>query len=192
MPEWDATTWNTMLTGYSLQGNLVKAEKIFQEMPEKVLVSWTAMLTAYAQHGQIGKSKALFEEMPARNLTSDSVAFVSLLLGFSHRGDVYRSWKCFRSMVSDFGLSPGKQHFSCMVDALGRAGYLWEAQELIACMPVLPDPQDWTSLLAACKTHGDCEVGTWAAEEALKAESGSHGASYVLLANLFKRSINRQ
>ncbi|EFJ29993.1 hypothetical protein SELMODRAFT_90070 [Selaginella moellendorffii] len=182
-------SWTSMLTAFSNSGKIDHALWFFENMPRRDLVAWNAMVATYAQHGHIDQAKSLFFAMPEHDT---DVAFVSLLVGFSHRGDVYRSWKCFRSMVSDFGLSPGKQHFSCMVDALGRAGYLWEAQELIACMPVLPDPQDWTSLLAACKTHGDCEVGTWAAEEALKAESGSHGASYVLLANLFKRSINRQ
>lgn len=50
-----------------------------------------------------------------------------------------------------------------VVDLLGRAGQLEEAKLLIANMPLEPNGATWGSLLGACKTHGNVELGELAA-----------------------------
>ena len=46
-----------------------------------------------------------------------------------------------------------------MVDLLGRAGYVKEAENMIESMPLSPDVPAWGALLGACWKHGENEVG---------------------------------
>ena len=54
----------------------------------------------------------------------DHISYVSVLSACSHAGLVTEGKQCFYSMTEDFGISPTSEHFSCMVDLLGRAGLL--------------------------------------------------------------------
>ncbi|EFJ21338.1 hypothetical protein SELMODRAFT_18349, partial [Selaginella moellendorffii] len=79
--------------------------------------------------------------------------FVLALAASGHGGRVFDSRRHFQSMVADFDLEPRKQHYSCMVDALARAGYLDDAMELLENMPYRPDTVDSMCFLAACRSH---------------------------------------
>jgi len=46
-----------------------------------------------------------------------------------------------------------------MVDLLGRAGLLEEAEEMIRNMPMKADFVIWGTLSAACRTHGNVNIG---------------------------------
>ena len=46
-----------------------------------------------------------------------------------------------------------------MVDLLGRAGLISEAQEFIKNMPIAPDAFVWGALLGACKMYVKVELG---------------------------------
>lgn len=46
-----------------------------------------------------------------------------------------------------------------MVDLLGRAGLISEAEVFIANMPIEPDAFVWGALLGACSIHGKVEPG---------------------------------
>lgn len=71
-----------------------------------------------------------------------------------------------------------------MVDLLGRAGLLEEAEEMIRSMPMKADIVIWGTLLAACRTHGDVNIGERAAES-LAGLAPSHGGGKVLLSNIY-------
>ncbi|XVF19637.1 hypothetical protein REPUB_Repub11eG0127800 [Reevesia pubescens] len=55
-------------------------------------------------------------------------------------------------MEERFGVKPGLEHYTCMVDILGKAGLVEEAEELET------DEALWNALLAACKVHGKVGV----------------------------------
>ncbi|KAM1074546.1 hypothetical protein ACFX11_019729 [Malus domestica] len=52
-------------------------------------------------------------------------------------------------MKIEHRLKPRLEHYYCMVDVLGHAGCVKEAEQLIAEMPFEPDPYIWRSLLGA-------------------------------------------
>ncbi|KAI4985212.1 hypothetical protein ZWY2020_017842 [Hordeum vulgare] len=82
------------------------------------------------------------------------------------------------------GIEPELDHYSCMVDLLGRARFLDEAWDLIHTMSTPPNATIWGSLLAACRMHGNIPIGIHAAEHRLKMEPGC-AATHVQLANLY-------
>lgn len=70
-------------------------------------------------------------------------------------------------MEMDYGIIPTIEHYSCMVDLLGRAGYLDEAWDLIHKMPMLPDATVWGAFLSSCRIHKNLELGEIAAQSFL-------------------------
>jgi hypothetical protein len=71
-----------------------------------------------------------------------------------------------------------------MIDILGRAGYLEEAEKFIQNMPFEPDAIGGAALLGACRSHSNIELGSRVAEQLFKLEP-SNAAPYVVLANMY-------
>ncbi|EFJ17978.1 hypothetical protein SELMODRAFT_444639 [Selaginella moellendorffii] len=142
------------------------------------VVSWNAMITAHAQLGfaasrhKNGASKAmeLWNEMHLDGIQPDSISFTVILTLCSHVGLVDQARLYFVWMLQELdGRSVGREeHYGCIVDVLGRLGWLSEAEELIHTMPVTPSQVAWISMLSACRIHPDAARGKWAAQEATK------------------------
>lgn len=90
----------------------------------------------------------------------------------------------FNSMRGEFGFKPRIEHYGCMVDLLGRAGLLKEADSLIASMPMEPDAVIWGALLGACSFHGNLELAETAVEKLMHLEP-HNTANLVILSNIY-------
>jgi hypothetical protein len=71
-----------------------------------------------------------------------------------------------------------------MVDLLGRAGYLHEAEDMIKAMPGKPDAAVWIALVGACRIHGNMEMGECIATQVLEMYP-ENPPGYVLLSNIY-------
>ncbi|XP_044469192.1 pentatricopeptide repeat-containing protein At2g22410, mitochondrial-like [Mangifera indica] len=182
------TLCNALIDMYAKCGFAGRALDIFSEMPEKNLVSWNVIIGAVALHGYGLKGVNLFEEMlGGRIWRPDEITFMGLLSACSHSGLVDIGKYYFDRMKSVYGVSPEIQHYACMVDLLGRGGFLEEAVRLIGRMPMKPDVVIWGALLGACRTHCNVEIGKLILKQLLELEPNSSGL-YVLIANLFSES----
>lgn len=121
------------------------------------------------------------------DLVFSFVLQVGVLSACSHTGLVDRGTEYFYSMNRDYGIIANSKHYTCMVDLLGRAGRLDEAQNLMRKMPFEPDAATWGALLGACRVHGNTELGEKAAEVIFEMEPENSGM-YVLLSNLYAAS----
>ncbi|XP_059665987.1 pentatricopeptide repeat-containing protein At4g02750-like [Cornus florida] len=157
---------------------------IFEEMAERDKVTWNAVLAGCAQNGLGDEAVKIFEKMKAEGLVPDHISFLGLLCACSHSGLVHEGWGYFNSMTHDYGIMPLIQHYTCMVDLLGRAGRLSEAVSLIENMPVEPDFVIWEALLAACRIHHNMKLGQRVAERLFQMGSQKSGP-YVLLSNIY-------
>nr|CAN74807.1 hypothetical protein VITISV_022137 [Vitis vinifera] len=110
-------------------------------------------------HGRGKEALELLDEMVAYGVKPNAVTFTSLFSACCHAGLVEEGLQLFHSMRSKFGVTPGIQHYGCIVDLLGRAGHLKEAYDFVRGMPVEPDAILWRSLLSACKVHRDVVMG---------------------------------
>ncbi|EFJ13840.1 hypothetical protein SELMODRAFT_121529, partial [Selaginella moellendorffii] len=137
-------------------------------------VTWTMLITVYAQNGEIGEAKLGFDAMPERNelFRPEEVAFVNILNSCSHLGLLAEARLQFQSKTTAWLLRG-----SCVVDILGRAGRMGDAEELLKAMPFVPDEVVWASFLNSCRIHSDLERGGRAAK--LRSNDPSH---YLLLA----------
>ena len=175
---------NALIAMYSKSGNLQDARRLFDRMAEHNTVSFNSMIAGYAQHGIEMESLSLFQRMLERGIAPTSITFISVLSACAHTGRVEEGWNYFKMMKEKFGIEPEAEHYSCMIDLLGRAGKLSEAENLIATMPFNPGSVGWASLLGACRIHGNIELAVKAANQVLQFEP-SNAAPYVVLSNMY-------
>ncbi|KAJ8754779.1 hypothetical protein K2173_012168 [Erythroxylum novogranatense] len=180
---------NALINMYARCGNLVKARDIFDNLPIKSVVSWTAIIGGYGMHGQGEIAVGLYDSMIRTGVKPDRTVFVCVLSACSHAGLTDRGLDYFDSMERKYGLQPGPEHYSCMVDLLGRAGRLHEAQMFIETMCVKPDGGVWGALLGACKIHKNVEVAELAFERVIELEPTNIGY-YVLMSNVYNDAGN--
>ena len=169
---------------YAKCGKISKALQVFQELPRRNSLTWTAIICGLALHGNAYAAIAYFSEMIDSNLVPDEVTFLGLLSACCHGGLVEEGRKYFAQMSSKFNLSPKLKHYSCMVDLLGRAGLLEEAEALIKSMPMAADAVVWGALFFACRIHGNVLMGERVASKLLQLDPHDSGI-YVLLANMY-------
>ncbi|KAL5720098.1 Pentatricopeptide repeat-containing protein [Ranunculus cassubicifolius] len=183
-PESNIFVGNSLIDMYTKCGSVKEGYRVFENMEERDHVSWNAMIVGYAQNGYGTEALDLFARMLRSSENPDHVTMIGVLSACSHAGMVEEGHRYFRSMSDEYGLVPSKDHYTCMVDLLGRAGCLEEAKKFIESMPIEPDTVLWGSLLAACKVHGNLEMGIPVAEKLLNLDP-SNSAPYVLLSNMY-------
>ncbi|KAG8384235.1 hypothetical protein BUALT_Bualt04G0096800 [Buddleja alternifolia] len=178
---------NALVAMYSKCGNLQDAKSLFDRMPEHNNVSLNSMIAGYAQHGHGTESLLLFEQMLEKSIAPTSITFVSVLSACAHTGRVEDGQRYFRVMTEEFKIEPESEHYTCMIDLLGRAGKLNEAERLIQTMPYNPNIMAWGSLLRASRTHGNMELAEKAASQCLQLDP-SNAAPYVMLTHMYSRA----
>jgi pentatricopeptide repeat protein len=55
-------------------------------------------------------------------------------------------------------ISAKSEHYTCMVNVLGCAGHLQEAENMVMAMPCQPHVGAWMALLSTCRIHGNVEM----------------------------------
>ncbi|RAL54566.1 hypothetical protein DM860_001694 [Cuscuta australis] len=169
---------------YCKCGRLEMARKAFDRMKDKNVKSWSAMIAGYGMHGRAKEALEVFYAMNHAGVTPNYITFVSVLAACAHAGLLDEGWHWFRAMEHRFHINPGLEHYSCMVDLLGRAGYLTKAYNLINEMKVLPDSVVWGSLLAACRMHKNVELAELCANKLFEIDPTNCGY-YVLLSHIY-------
>ncbi|KAG1368024.1 pentatricopeptide repeat-containing protein [Cocos nucifera] len=177
----DMVLSNAMIHAYARCGSIMLAESVFKEMVVHDEVSWNSMIKAYAAHGRGREALRAFERM---DVPPDSATFVGLLTACSHCGLVNEGQDVFKSMSEVYKITPQLDHYACMVDILGRAGKLLEAEDLINRMPMAPDSVIWSALLGACRKHGEARIGEKAAQKLMELEP-QNSVGYVMMSNIY-------
>uniref|UniRef100_A0A2P2IML0 Uncharacterized protein n=1 Tax=Rhizophora mucronata TaxID=61149 RepID=A0A2P2IML0_RHIMU len=175
---------NSLIDMYMKCGSVEDGCRVFEKMEERDYVSWNAMIVGHAQNGCGVEALRLFRKMLVFGEKPDHVTMIGVLCACSHAGLVEEGRYYFLSMTEEYGLVPVKDHYTCMVDLLGRAGCLDEARNLIEAMPMQPDAVVWGSLLSACKVHHNITLGRYVAEKLLEINPTNSGP-YVLLSNMY-------
>eukprot|EP01018_Ginkgo_biloba_P029369 Gb_08125 [translate_table: standard] len=185
---------NSLVAMYAKCGSIELACQVFDNMlmndgtshAQKKCGIWNAIIVGYGMHGYGKVALALFSQMTQTGLKPNDITFISVLSACSHASLMDEGWKYFKCMSEDYCVTPKVEHYSCMVDLLGRAGHLDEAEEFIQKMPVEPSAGVW-ALLGACRIHHNIELGERAAE-CLFVLDPEYDGLYVLLSNIYAAS----
>ncbi|KAG0512489.1 hypothetical protein BDA96_10G018200 [Sorghum bicolor] len=176
---------NALVEMYAKCGSIRRAWMVFRGIgKQRDLCSWNSMIMAFAVHGLWREVLGLFHKLRMTGAKPDGITFVGVILACTHGGLVDEGKLLFNSMREEFGLKPRIEHYGCMVDLLGRAGLLKEADSLIASMPMEPDAVIWGALLGACSFHGNLELAEVAVEKLMRLEP-QNTANLVILSNIY-------
>ncbi|KAJ1281641.1 hypothetical protein BS78_04G321200 [Paspalum vaginatum] len=145
---------------YAKHGCIQTAMDVFHGVVSefKTVELFNAMIHGLAHRGYGKKAISLFDEMESLGLHPDGITFVGVLCACSRSGLVDEGSKLFNSMSDKYGVKPDVKHHACMVDLLGRAGRLEDAYSFIQRMPFKANHVVWSSLLTACKIHGNKNI----------------------------------
>ncbi|KAG9155293.1 hypothetical protein Leryth_021325 [Lithospermum erythrorhizon] len=169
---------------YSKCGDLESAEYVFDTMKEKDVVAWSAMIMGFSMNGQSKNALQLFYRMTNENVKPNDATLLGVLCACVHAGLVDEGRKLFNNMYEQFGLTPQLEHYSCIVDLLGRASLLDEAYDMIKSMPLEPHSGVWGALLGACKLHGKVELAEQAIEHLMQLDH-EDGGYLAIMSNIY-------
>ena len=150
---------NSLVDMYVKCGLLAEAQEVFNGLLVKSEVAWTTLITGYAQAGESENVFMTFTRMLQANAKPTGVTFISILNACSHGGVVEKGGWYLHVMIKYFECIPALEHYSCIVDILGRAGHLEKAVAVIEWMPFHPIDVVWLTLLGACRRWGNVELG---------------------------------
>lgn len=131
-----------MLTAYAENGEINKARKVFDEMPDRNIASYNAMITAYHRKKMVSEAFELFSSMPERN----SISYATMITGFVRVGMFDMAEKLYFEnpvTVSSNVLINGY----LMVGRIGDAVRIFDGMEE-------KDVVSWSSMI-----NGFCRVG---------------------------------
>ncbi|XP_002981045.2 pentatricopeptide repeat-containing protein At5g27110 [Selaginella moellendorffii] len=182
--EKDTVVANALVNFYSKCGNLDTATSLFGALDYRDVVSWNGIIAGFAHNGHAREALKSMWLMQQDGVRPDAITFLTILSASSHAGFLRQGGDDFVSMAVDHELERGVEHYGCMIDLLGRAGRIGDAEYFVSAMRDEDKEVSWMTLLSACEVHGD--------EERAKRVAGSivemnpqHSSAYVALSNLY-------
>ncbi|XP_021714578.1 pentatricopeptide repeat-containing protein At5g44230-like [Chenopodium quinoa] len=182
-PDGNVVIGSALVDMYAKCGRVDGAYEIFKVMKERNVYTYSSMILGFAVHGRAAEAIQLFYEMDKTDIRPNKITLIGVLTACSHAGMVNEGRQLFRSMEEKYGVIPTGDHYTCMVDLLGRSGHLEEALALAKSMPLDPHGGVWGALLGACRIHNNPDIAQVAASHLFELEPNNIG-NYVLLANI--------
>ncbi|KAF3449500.1 hypothetical protein FNV43_RR10228 [Rhamnella rubrinervis] len=183
--EFDLILENSLISMYSKCGEINDAYRIFTNMVSRDLVSWNSMIMGFSVHGLSNDTLKIFVGMLKSGSLPNSVTFLAILSACSHAGLVSKGWEFFSAMNNVYAIEPGLEHYICMINLLGRAGKVKEAEELILSLPFEPGHAVWGALLGVCGfSESNAKIARHAAKQVLKLDP-LNAPAHVVLCNIY-------
>ncbi|GAB4851409.1 hypothetical protein Ancab_030811 [Ancistrocladus abbreviatus] len=183
---------NSLIDAYTKNGMIENAISVFMQMGQmRDQCSWNVMIAGYGINGQGLKACELLDQMEEDGCKPDSITFTSLLSSCVHSGLIEEGCRFFSMMSNKYNIKPGLEHWTCIIDMLGRAGRLEDAYQLLVSHgdALLDSDAIWGALLDACRTNMNSELGELAGKKLLKLAPENCGY-HTLFSNLYV-STNR-
>lgn len=122
---------NGLVSMYGKCGSINNAKREFLTMKERNLISWNSLIAGYSQHGYTEEVIELFEEMRRTRIQLDNATFTTVISACSRTGLIGRGLEYFNILRKrDPFETLSVELYTSVVDMLGRAGYVNEAEAL--------------------------------------------------------------
>lgn len=187
--ELDEVLGTALIDMYAKCGCIGIACDVFEKMPCRDVFAYTSLILGLANHGESFSALEVFRRMEDEGVWPNEVTFISVLSACSRVGLVEEGLRIFGRMKDVYGIVPRPQHYGCLVDLLGRAGLLEQANKVVRRMPIEPDAYMLGALLNACRVHGNIDLGKTMVD-GLTERSLDHSGVHVLLSNIYA-SLNK-
>lgn len=175
---------NSLMDMYAKCGDLRDAQMVFDSMRNKDSASWNIMINGYGVQSCGELALDMFSRMCRAGVKPDEITFVGLLQACSHSGFVSEGRRFLEQMEAVYNIVPTSDHYTCVIDMLGRAGKLEEAYELAIAMPMGDNSIVWRSIMSSCRLHGNTDLAQLAGKQLYELEP-EHCGGYVLMSNVY-------
>ncbi|CAL9775733.1 unnamed protein product [Musa acuminata subsp. burmannicoides] len=183
--ELDVVLGTSLIDMYGKCGRIDAGIGVFSSMAERNVYTWNSLIMGLALAKSGDEALSWFSRMEGEGVNPNAITLLGVLCACSHAGLVEAGRRVFDSLLrGSYGFRPEIRHYGCMVDLLGRAGFLGAAVELIETMPFAPNAVIWGSLMHASRTRGELSFGELAARKLVELEP-TNVAYHVVLANLY-------
>ncbi|KAL8170560.1 hypothetical protein V2J09_022364 [Rumex salicifolius] len=205
----DPSTFAALLSCSASSRSVVDGTQVFEIMRDKDIVSWSVIISGLGQYNdgkmaldmfsELHKNCGIADEFACSSVIKSAAVGTSIEPGKQLHAYVMKLGLQFQivvgsaliymyskyGMVEDaYKISASIEHYTCMVNLLGRAGYLDEAELLLLDSPYSQDAQIWRSLLASCEAHQNLTVASRVAERCLELEPNV-SSTYTILSNIY-------
>lgn len=163
--EIDGKIANALINAYSKSGDLAGACAVFDRHSSRNNISWNCIIVAHLLHGSPTEVLNHFYKMKQQGVLPDHTTLTAVIKAYGMEAMVSEGREIFLNMEKNYNVTPDLDHYTAMVDLLGRSGRLQEAYELIDEMPLTPNLTVWEALLTSAIMHGNVRLAHLAATE---------------------------
>ncbi|QHO52723.1 Pentatricopeptide repeat-containing protein [Arachis hypogaea] len=153
-------------------------------MLEPDLVTYTSLINAYAFHGLGKEATEMFEKMISCGIKPDRISFLGILSACVHCGFVNTGLHYFKLMTDVYHIIPDSDHYTCLIDLLGRHGFVNEAFEFLKSIPIQAESNMLGAFIGSCKLHENIELAKSAAGKLFAIEPEKI-VNYAVMANIY-------
>ncbi|KAH7301811.1 hypothetical protein KP509_23G044400 [Ceratopteris richardii] len=171
---------NTIITMYSQCGDLEDAQSVFHKSNAKDAATWNAMIAGCAHNNDFDLASRYFTRMQDEDMRPDTITFLCILSLCCHMGNLEDGLYEFNTMTQSHGIFPTFEHYNCIIDLLGRTGFLLKAADLLYSLPYIHNHVGWMSLLSHCKLHESKDLGNRCINHIVK-DQNRNASGYLLM-----------
>ncbi|BAU02983.1 hypothetical protein LR48_Vigan10g003200 [Vigna angularis] len=162
----DVELSNRLIGMYSKCGSVKDARRVFDQMQERNTASWHLMIGGYTANGLACDGLLAFQKMKHAGVPLDGQTFELVLAACAQAEAVEEGLLHLESMKEN-GIVPRVEHYLEVINIMGNAGRLNEAEEFIEKIPIEVGAEGWESLRNFARIHGNLDLED-RAEELLK------------------------
>ncbi|KAF0893149.1 hypothetical protein E2562_023179 [Oryza meyeriana var. granulata] len=138
--------------------------RVFEAGLSQDVILWNSMIFGCAYNGKGDYGLELFFEMSKQGIRPDSATFLGALVSCISEGHVGLGRSYFTQMTDEYNIVPRIEHYECMIELLGKHGYMVELEDFIDRMPFEPTTAMWLRIFDCCREYGNRKLGERAAQ----------------------------
>ncbi|THG02677.1 putative pentatricopeptide repeat-containing protein At3g18840 [Camellia sinensis] len=143
----------SLIVGYSSQGHMVEARRLFDSFSEKNCVVWTAMFSGYVKSHQCEAVFGLLSEFKAKESTVPDALILISVLGACAMQAAVDPGKQIHAYILRTGTEMDKKLVSAMVDMYSKCGNINYAQKMFE-RAIFRDTILYNVMIAGYAHHG--------------------------------------
>ncbi|XP_061995090.1 pentatricopeptide repeat-containing protein At2g34400 [Rosa rugosa] len=148
----DGHVTHSLITMYSMCGELGYARKVFDEIPQRDSVSWNSMISGYTKMGRAGDAVGLFGEMREAGFELNEMTLVSVLGACGDLGDLSLG-RWVEDFVVEKKLQLNSYLGSALIGMYGKCGDLCSARRVFDSMKK-KDRVTWNAMITGYAQNG--------------------------------------
>ncbi|KAK7363961.1 hypothetical protein VNO80_12246 [Phaseolus coccineus] len=153
----DVELSNRLIGVYSKCGSVKDARRVFDQMQERNTASWHLMIGGYTANGLACDGLLAFQKMKQAGVPFDGETF-KLVLAACAQAEAVEEGLLHLEYMKENGIVPSMEHYLEVVNILGNAGRLNEAEEFIEKIPIEVGAEGWESLRNFARIHGNLDL----------------------------------